>query len=58
MRAKMNESKACVRGDGQDLVWNWMQYQRAQKRKYRYVRTREQLLDEGVHPSTDFLLGK
>ncbi|OXA45827.1 Alkaline phosphatase [Folsomia candida] len=57
LRAKMNESKACVRGDGQDLVWNWMQYQRAQKRKYRYVRTREQLLDEGVHPSTDFLLG-
>jgi len=54
----MNDSSTCVRGDGQDLVWNWMQHQKAQGRLYRYVKTKEQLFDEGLVSKTDYLLGK
>lgn len=58
LRSRMNESSACVREDGRDLVWDWMKYQREQHRKYRYVRTKKQLLDEGENPTADYLLGK
>lgn len=58
LRAKVNETDyPCRRGDGKDLVWDWMKYQKAQGRRYRYIRTRDQLLEPTTSADVDHLLG-
>ncbi|ODM99141.1 Alkaline phosphatase, tissue-nonspecific isozyme [Orchesella cincta] len=46
LRASINDSKsgACSRTDRRDLVWDWMKTQRELKRKYKFVKDKEQLL--------------
>ncbi|CAL8078183.1 unnamed protein product [Orchesella dallaii] len=46
LRASINDTKSgvCSRKDGKDLVWDWMKTQRELKRKYKFVKDKEQLL--------------
>lgn len=46
LRASLNDTKsgACVRGDGKDLVWDWMQTQKEMGRSYKFVQDKEQLM--------------
>lgn len=50
-----NDTDVCFRDDGADLIWDWMQYQKDEKRNYQFVSDRKSLLS--VDPSVDHLLG-
>ncbi len=54
-RAEVNQSTACRRGDGKDLVWDWNQFQKKEGRRHRYVDNKEGLLQ--LNASTDYVLG-
>lgn len=49
-------SGACLRNDSRDLIWDWMEMQKRQGRKYEFVDNKRQLMSVGK--DKDYILGE